>query len=654
MEEPLTSNYGITKTYKEYSISTLTEANECYHNIKKNLDDLNNIITPILKEINNVKLILSNIEKYYSSQSPKELKPKIFNQLKEYIEKFYNKNSKINYSMEIIKQKLDLLFDYNFSPENNINSIDDSMNINFAKNYDSQEKKSLFSNFYSSSFSDEENKHTINEEILIKCFKCNLESACYLCENCNMMICKKCEDEIINKTKHKFIYLDFLKTNKEIEKMAFLNSLKIVIKILLKKSNYLLNYEKKKIENVDIYNSNKSSSDNYILKTINIKFPYINPNNKNSLLVFLEDLDSILKNFLKINFENEEEFNVSELNKILLKELKNIFEDKNFNLIKEKIEIIDNNFYSDDDIEEEKSLFNYNKNKFKDLISNEIDKKFNELKNNFYYVINIIPKHSIIFDQPNFQNTIINLFNEYLAIDKLNIFLSFNNKSIFIDTFIRDKNFVEMKPIEIKSYFSDFNALYNIKIIINNLLNEECNIGEEFFDYKGNFFVPNKEFNKIRGSEIYYPPYGWIGIGLKVVGKYDNDSWLYENNELSKWAISYYSFGENLNSDKLKTMINDIITKNNLYDWNKTKNDNSLCEETIGNPGKFICLYPQINTAEKKAGIIEFDKKKYKMILMAKVLTEKINKANQNEDFNYWILDKDYIRIYRILLKEIY
>ena len=210
-----------------------------------------------------------------------------------------------------------------------------------------------------------------------------------------------------------------------------------------------------------------------------------------------------------------------------------------------------------------------------------------------------------------------------------------------------------MNPNDIKSDFPNFDTLYNIKIIINNLLNEECQIDENFFDYKVNFLIPNKkEFNK-RGSEIYYPPYGWLGIGLKVIGKYDEDSWLYENNELSKWSVSYYAFGSSLNSDNLKILLNDIITKNNLYDWNKTKN-NSLYVETKENAAKFIILYPQINIAEKKAGIIEFYNKKYKIILMAKVLTEKISKRNKTEDLNYWILDKNYVRIYRILFKEVY
>ena len=44
----------------------------------------------------------------------------------------------------------------------------------------------------------------------------------------------------------------------------------------------------------------------------------------------------------------------------------------------------------------------------------------------------------------------------------------------------------------------------------------------EFLDYTGNFIIPDRS-NINNETEEYNPPYGWMGIGLKVFGKYEDD-----------------------------------------------------------------------------------------------------------------------------------
>ena len=63
-------------------------------------------------------------------------------------------------------------------------------------------------------------------------------------------------------------------------------------------------------------------------------------------------------------------------------------------------------------------------------------------------------------------------------------------------------------------------------------------------------------------------------------------------------------------------------------------------------------LSNDINIAEKYTGIISFRKRKYKILLMAKVLIESIKEP---DDGTFWIITKkEDIRIYKILFKEIY
>ena len=58
-----------------------------------------------------------------------------------------------------------------------------------------------------------------------------------------------------------------------------------------------------------------------------------------------------------------------------------------------------------------------------------------------------------------------------------------------------------------------------VKLLTDYLLFNECKIPKNYLDCKGNCLNPNLSCNLIRGTEIYYPPYIWIGIGLNVEKK---------------------------------------------------------------------------------------------------------------------------------------
>ena len=174
----------------------------------------------------------------------------------------------------------------------------------------------------------------------------------------------------------------------------------------------------------------------------------------------------------------------------------------------------------------------------------------------------------------------------------------------------------------------------------------------EYFDYNGNTINPNSSYNIVRGSEKYDPPYGWFGIGLNVKNRYEYDKdWLENKTSKSKWAIAYHGVGQYLSYSKVKEVLINIITKNGL---SPGKSQNFKNSKDKRNPekeiGEGIYLSPSISLAEKFSGITLINGKKYKIVLMARVLIEKIREPN---DIQFWILDKIFIRIYRILVKEI-
>ena len=90
--------------------------------------------------------------------------------------------------------------------------------------------------------------------------------------------------------------------------------------------------------------------------------------------------------------------------------------------------------------------------------------------------------------------------------------LASSNNKYFIDNFVRADNFLNLSIEQIKSIYPNLEELYEYKNIFDYLI-KECNI-KDYIDCKGNFII--KINNKYNTKERYYPPYEWIGIGLKV------------------------------------------------------------------------------------------------------------------------------------------
>lgn len=633
----------ISKTFKKYCINILNEAKSTFETIEKELEKLEEVIDSILREIENCNYLLNNCIDY--SKNPLEKKD-IFTNFKNNLENYYNINDNIENINKNIKDKLNNITDFEFNPPVNVNSIYDSINdITYNSFYDRMidMSNSRFSNFYNTEKND--NNTQKDNSSKLKCSICNNEESSYLCKHCNILLCNKCYNKITNIEIHNLINFDEIKSQNELNKINFFNSLEIIIKDLFLKSNYLLNNEKIQIENIG-NDKNKNSKD-YILKVFN--YPSItNANDIKSYLKFIEKLNSLLPSDYKNNFYNIP-FNITKMNYKLIEVIRNICFDEKINIIKQSLEIIDNNFF----FEEEEEGMDYNgeilndhsntkiyqsiKTK-KEKKSNEIESKFDKFNNKFYFVVNLVSKTDFYFNKNEIQNVIINKMNSYLSIDKNDILISFNNRSNFIDNFIRTEKFSELLPQEIKIDYPNIKELYDIKTIINNLFYNECDIEKESLDYNWNFINPNKELNLIRGNERYYPPYGWIGIGLKVIGIYNNDEWLNDKNESNKWATAYYTIDSQLSSNEIKKKLKKLI-----FFLEPKKIKNYLYKDGI-------YLYKEITNAENQTGTITLDKKRYKLILMVKALIDKILESKNSD---YYILEKEYIRTYRILLKEI-
>jgi len=333
-------------------------------------------------------------------------------------------------------------------------------------------------------------------------------------------------------------------------------------------------------------------------------------------------------------------FSFYKLNNEIIKKFGNIYKQ---NIIL-NLNFDPNNSIFEDDSEEDGEFINEvcdGKSEKSDENENENEREVIDEKvlNNYYYFINIISKDNLKLN----ENITIKILHK-LNINPENFLASSNNK-YFIDNFVRTDNFLNLSLEQIKNIYPHLQELYEYKNIFDYLI-RECNI-KDYIDYRGNFII--KINNKDNNKERYYPPYEWIGFGLKVIGKYENDEWLLDDSKDNKWAIAYHGVGGRLPTKLVKDKLEKKIKEGLKQGRSQTK----CHSDDIRHPGKRIgtgvYLTPNINIAENYSGIICINKERYKVALMAKV---RIDKIRESKDINFWILNSKYIRVYRILLKK--
>ena len=303
-------------------------------------------------------------------------------------------------------------------------------------------------------------------------------------------------------------------------------------------------------------------------------------------------------------------------------------------------------------ISEEKSE---NSDEFDDLLEeafvNEVSSnKFDEIKKKIFFFINIISKENQKFTKKDLKS-FSDKISKSLDINFADLFLIQNAP---INNFAKCFNFKEIS-LKQNPNFPPVSKLLELQSIKYKLLIKDFGVGEENFDNTGNLLVPNTRQNRFRGKEIYDPPYNWLGLGLNVLGRFDdgNDDWLEDISDKSEWAIAYRGISSK-NQKHIKVMLKHFIEERNLEiarinfkdKFGKKLND----KRHWGTIESGIYMTPYIKIAEKYTKTISFNNKNYKVLLMAKV---KVSEIKEPKNSNFWVLDNDKIRIYRVLFKEI-
>ena len=380
------------------------------------------------------------------------------------------------------------------------------------------------------------------------------------------------------------------------------------------------------------------------------KIPF--PNKDNMLPVLITNnhvinADVLFKENEKFEIKIKEEKNGKEINL----NNRNKYTNKDYDItiieIKEKDEIkindiINNNDENVDYIDETLYIIQYPEGQLSvsyGILQNIfVDKKYNF-------------NHKCCTRRGSSGSPILNLKNKIIGIHKEGT--NKYNKGTFLNYPIKEfikQNYTNESKNKLKNDNDNFPELFSE---LEKGLMLECKLDQDLFYSKANKI--NWGNGGKRGGFEYNPPHGWIGIGLKVLGKYDNgnDDWLGNDGNKNEWAVAYRivsgEYIKNILSDGfLVGMMNFFQDYDDIYHPGKKVGRGV---EFFHNPKQIDELFSFMKSRYE----ININEKKYISALMIRVKPDKIRCPNGGEEVKEsWILNSsdDEIRPYRILLKE--
>ena len=289
------------------------------------------------------------------------------------------------------------------------------------------------------------------------------------------------------------------------------------------------------------------------------------------------------------------------------------------------------------------------------LMNGMSDKK----KYNLHFDFGKEKNEKLLYDmeeRKKFHDKLRAKLSQEFNINEEDIIITFPRTGSYQATIIfNSKDFELEENILLSKFKKDKGDLSKLKQIEKSIILDGCELNESMLDYRGN----NDDGGwagegEQRGGEDYIPPKGWIGYGLKVLNKYENNIWLGMCNGEGEWVVAYHGVANNNKSPKEVTKIAGIIYKTNFIpsSWGKCTNYVDIRHKP-NKCGYGVYCTPDIKYAEDYAGLTEFNGEKYKCVLMLRVKPDKIRQCDEWP--KEYILEPttDEIRPYRILLKKV-
>ena len=269
--------------------------------------------------------------------------------------------------------------------------------------------------------------------------------------------------------------------------------------------------------------------------------------------------------------------------------------------------------------------------------------------------------NEILFDPieyNNFKKKLIDKICKDYNVPKDKIIVTFPQMgSLRVQVIFQSDEFNDLNPDEFKEKFKndkDFEELRKIKEVQTGVIMSGCKLSKAQLDIRGNRIEWPK--NEKRGGEKYNAPEGWIGIGLKVFDKYENDQWIDMQNQKGEWVVAYHGVGNLANPKDVVGIPASIYQQGFKIGKRQAHKD---CDDYFHpgqKVGEGIYCTPRIDIAEQYAGNSEFNGVEYKTVIMCRVnpkARRHCYKCEESRVNEYWVVNgtPDEIRPYRILYK---
>ena len=121
------------------------------------------------------------------------------------------------------------------------------------------------------------------------------------------------------------------------------------------------------------------------------------------------------------------------------------------------------------------------------------------------------------------------------------IIITFPRKGSYQLTVIFKSEDFQLNENELMMKFKNEKELGTLKKVEQGIIVNGCILNPNMLDHRGN----NKDGGwagkgEKRGGELYIPPTGWTGYGLKVYNVYGDNTWLGMNNSEGEWCVAYH------------------------------------------------------------------------------------------------------------------
>jgi hypothetical protein len=163
----------------------------------------------------------------------------------------------------------------------------------------------------------------------------------------------------------------------------------------------------------------------------------------------------------------------------------------------------------------------------------------------------------------------------------------------------------------------DYPEFQCIKGINKGAIMSGCKLTKKMLDPRGDR-SEGWGIGELRGQKPYYPPLGWIGIGLNVLDKYDNgnNEWIGMINSPGEWCVAYHGVGGGRESDEVKSITGKIINSQ----FKSGSGQVHEKHENINKPGTKVGIgvycTPKIDIACSYSGESTINGKKYNILFI--------------------------------------